>query len=414
MGKKKVEKKMKSFHTLRQTENKVYWRAYHHVTNLFFLYILSKYKSNCSIVVDTQNFFHNGIVFDDTLQNDKKDGTEELIERICTCINNKNDEHNLIVIPFMLYLTSKRKACEIHMNVIIYRKNTRQFEHFEPHGAQFTDHSKLLLQAVDGLNRRIRIYLTFIKNQVNIKIPDLKSTLLLSYELCPDIQGLQSKECIASQTTPEGYCAAWSFFFIEMVLSNPNHSSKKIHELIMDEADSRQESCNEFLRHLIEGYAIHVDAKLKKYFSIIFGFDATLNNLESIDFMYTKACLEYILSIEAIRREKPGKEGIVQSQIKYYTDKIDDHLKSYSLDPEVYKEKMVGFLKRLGENPLKISSPAESPDTESPDSEYSLSSGNTSFSSKTQSSKTQSSKSQSSKSSRDSDNSKTKKRRKLF
>jgi hypothetical protein len=69
-----------------------------------------------------------------------------------------------------------------------------------------------------------------------------------------------------------GYCAAWSLFFAELALKNPNCSSNELINIIYDKLNKLSESDrNTYLRKIIVGYVSLIHDKVEKYFSIVFG-----------------------------------------------------------------------------------------------------------------------------------------------
>jgi hypothetical protein len=271
MEKEKIQSKMEYFVSLATTKPAVNWTGHNFITFLFMPYLLSKYNSNCYFFLSSQPKFRHGIIFDDLHTNykNKKKIHDEIIQKLKDCIMS-GDDNDIIFIPLMLIITvfdadagvNKKKN---HLNVIIYRKKTNQFEHFEPHGSQIS-----LAESYDSdedLHEEIKEFLLKFVNEVNKGIPNLHSTFLSASDICPDIKGLQSLEEQFPNRTNEGFCAAWSMFFTEMVLSNPKYTSSEIHAMIINMG--RKHDQGEFLRKMIEGYAIHVNDKLEKYYSII-------------------------------------------------------------------------------------------------------------------------------------------------
>ena len=199
------------------------------------------------------------------------------------CISRGN---KIIIIPFGLTIDIKGKKYG-HANLLIYRRNTNQIEHIEPHGAQYGGPEKV------SVVKSIRQYLTTMVYRLNFLIdeeneeerrenhfhfhhPDNdipRVTLVKSNEVCP-VKGVQALESISlipknSIIEPEGYCSAWSMFFAELCLKNPEIPSKQIYAAILKKSELYSNQ-NDYLRNIIRGYTCFINNKLAKYFSQIY------------------------------------------------------------------------------------------------------------------------------------------------
>ena len=204
-------------------------------------------------------------------------------ENIMKCISRGN---KIIIIPFGLTIDIKGKKYG-HANLLIYRRNTNQIEHIEPHGAQYGGPEKV------SVVKSIRQYLTTMVYRLNFLIdeeneeerrenhfhfhhPDNdipRVTLVKSNEVCP-VKGVQALESISlipknSIIEPEGYCSAWSMFFAELCLKNPEIPSKQIYAAILKKSELYSNQ-NDYLRNIIRGYTCFINNKLAKYFSQIY------------------------------------------------------------------------------------------------------------------------------------------------
>jgi len=68
---------------------------------------------------------------------------------------------------------------------------------------------------------------------------------------------------------PEGYCEAWTMFFTELCLKNPEMSSREVYEAVMDKTEL-YENKNNYLRNIIRGYTAFINNKIEKHFSRVF------------------------------------------------------------------------------------------------------------------------------------------------
>jgi hypothetical protein len=92
-------------------------------------------------------------------------------------------------------------------------------------------------------------------------------------QVCPYIEGLQILELKSqlnrSKTEPPGYCAAWSMFFMELCLKNPNISSSDILTNIYNYLTTKPDA-SDYLRRVIRGYSGYIYEKFEKYLSVFF------------------------------------------------------------------------------------------------------------------------------------------------
>lgn len=240
-------------------------------TNLFYLYLFKKYKVGC-ILTD----YGNGMEFVFSFQNNKsvslhKNYIESSAEKIFRCIMRGE---KIIIIPFMMKIIYNDQPVGAHANLLIYRRNTGQLEHFEPHGAEYGGIKKIMVdnQRDKVLSKIVKAINVLIDYETNGNIPFV--TLLKSHDVCPNIRGLQSleQESTIPKTViePIGYCVAWSMFFAELCLKNPEIPSRQIFEAIMEKTEL-YDNKNDYLRNIIRGYTCFINNKIAKHFSSVFG-----------------------------------------------------------------------------------------------------------------------------------------------
>ena len=255
-------------------------------TNLFYLYLFKKYKMNCVI---TDNSTEIALTFN--FQNKENmsvhhENIEDCSQRIFECVKGGQ---NIIIIPLLFQITIDQIHRGGHANLLIYRVTTGEFEHFEPHGAEYGGIQKKMI------NKRINGVLSYLVETLNEKIRDYNAefddsssnssssnsgkikevTLIPAEAVCPDIKGLQALEQTSAIPKnailePGGYCTSWSMFFTELCLKNPELSSRQIHDAIMEKTEL-YEAKNDYLRNVIRGYTCFINNKIAKYFSLVFG-----------------------------------------------------------------------------------------------------------------------------------------------
>ena len=140
-----------------------------------------------------------------------------LANLLLNCIINPSIK--IIIIPVQIYFSDLTG----HSNVLIYRKKLNQIEHFEPHGQNY------LINENDVYNKIIKKWMSVFIFRINTKLFKIKEPAIKfieSSEVCPYIDGLQNLEDLSTLNKiagvePEGYCVAWSMFFTELCLKNP-------------------------------------------------------------------------------------------------------------------------------------------------------------------------------------------------
>jgi len=242
---------------------------------LFYLYLFKKYKTTCTIK-------ERGRDAPDIIIHVYKNEHDELndllrknfIEQMVKCI--KKDDP-FIIIPLNLEIERDLKNTA-HENLLIYRSNTRELEHFEPHGFQYMGADP------DRVNRVVNKFLSLSVDGINAQLnksglPDIK--LIKASEVCPSSRsGVQYREENSTlprgAIEPNGYCAAWSMFFAEMCLKNPEIPSRQINDAILNENLLHNDN---YLRRVIRGYTSLINNKMAKYFSEIFDEEITSEKL---------------------------------------------------------------------------------------------------------------------------------------
>jgi hypothetical protein len=276
-----VAKKMEK--TFQMHKNVQPFSGCFYLTNLFYLYLFKKYKIGCVITN-----YSNGIEFLFNFKNKELISVhDEYIETNCDnifeCI--KRGE-KIIIIPFMFQITINQKMIGSHANLLIYRQNTSQLEHFEPHGAEYGGIKKklvndsinsVLLKLVELLNEKIRVE-NVERDEYGYDDDEMvkEVTLIKAQDVCPvfagGLQALEQASTIPKNALiePGGYCTSWSMFFTELCLKNPEIPSRLIHEAIMEKTEL-YDNKNDYLRNVIRGYTCFINNKIAKHFTHVFG-----------------------------------------------------------------------------------------------------------------------------------------------
>jgi hypothetical protein len=234
--------------------------------DLMFLHLLRKYKNECFIVQKEKqkitNAYDVGLTYrsNDNHFSTIRKGNDigAFIKSIKTCIENNSP---LIIIPFSLY-SSKGG----HQNMLIYRPLQNTLERYEPHGIFSVKDDK-------KLDRAILLY--FIKNQFDDifrreGVPEFKYIRPLDLGFEVGFQKLENREARAYEAKNniklgyQGFCQAWSFFYLELVLKFPNLTGAQILNKAFDIINKR--GGVPFLQH-IGGYVEDFEKEMKKLIS---------------------------------------------------------------------------------------------------------------------------------------------------
>ena len=269
-----------------------------HLTNLFYLYLFKKYKTECHLPNQNRqgeekklsmHFFldvsdHENKSWFNILEPFQTNTIKKTAEYVSQCIMSGT---KILIIPLTI-----QTSFGSHANLLIYRANTGVIEHFEPHGYEYGGRGKEYV--VRTLNGYLEDFVKLINKDIKAgnktlkegkeKIP--KITLIKADDVCPGFLGPQAREGLSTipknaLIEPNGYCEAWSMFFTELCLKNPEMSSREIYQALMDKPELYENS-NDYLRNVIRGYTAHISNKIEKHFSRVFDEPITSAKVHSI------------------------------------------------------------------------------------------------------------------------------------
>jgi hypothetical protein len=317
------------------------------VEAMFYLYLLKKYKSPCFLIEATGGDFWEILGINLKIREfysvEESEFINEYLERLAVklvkCI--KNDV-NIIIIPLGLTLYYPDGTDDGHANVLIYRKKFNHIEHFEPHG-------KIGSFDNEKLNSSIDLFLKLFVEYVNIELFKNKTPEQIEYlkpielieanQVCPYINGFQADEEQSSiiknlELESGGYCVAWSMFFTELCLKNPEMTSSQIITSVYYTALVKAIPADYF-RHIIRGYATFINEKISSYFSFLLDkkiYMADITKMSPIEQTKLRDKLKIIISIEM---ELTFNPNALDDKIKLLRDKID--YKQYLNAREMFK-----------------------------------------------------------------------------
>jgi hypothetical protein len=233
------------------------------IENIFYLHLMNKYKSKC-VPKGTKRPI--GLDIPLKVKYTKPEEIElnqqfnEIGKIIADCV--KRGE-TMILIPL-----SYIRGMSGHFNLLIYKVNNNEVEHFEPHGGEYTGNERL-----QDSSKKVMDYFVNILN-IHLKRNGLRiAKYVEASEVCPYIRGLQGMEEKSKlkkvNIEPGGYCAAWSLFFAELNLKNPDLTSIEILDNIYNYLTTKESGPN-YLRSVIRGYAGYIYENVDRYLEIFF------------------------------------------------------------------------------------------------------------------------------------------------
>ena len=161
----------------------------------------------------------------------------------------KDDKVDFIYIKLSLI----PNGTSTHANLLLYNKKENIIERFEPYGS-----NDLLDQ--DKLNEFIE---KLAKKIFNKKVKYINPKLFMNntkFQLISSDSDPDNKK----QGDPVGYCLAWTFWYLELRLNNPNVDSKILVENALKKIINRDSNSNQVLDY-IRNYSHELD-KLKNNF----------------------------------------------------------------------------------------------------------------------------------------------------
>lgn len=154
-----------------------------------------------------------------------------------------NPEKRFIIIPLLLrnrYKCQIRDQNDDHSNILLYDKETGILERFEPHGSKKSLEGEWF--QTNDLDNEIKTY-----------FKDIVTEYLTPKITCP-LVGPQIQENLENILPGVGFCTIWSFWYIDLRLSNPEIDRILLQAL----AISKIRSESQFLTRYIYSFAKHL------------------------------------------------------------------------------------------------------------------------------------------------------------
>jgi ankyrin repeat protein len=211
------------------------------------LYLLKKHKNDCApISSNITDLKYSEYGLDYRVESNNLKHYPEYIEDFKQCLKNK--KIRFIISPLRILSLNSGG----HANYLIFNKNTFEIERFEPYGSYYN---------FDSLDEKLKNYF----KEINTKIKYLSPN-----EFCPNIgiQEIQELELELEKVhesigDPLGFCSAWSIWYADLRLSNPNLNREDLLKQSIDISKKKNNLTN-FIRNYAEFMIDHRDQILRK------------------------------------------------------------------------------------------------------------------------------------------------------
>jgi len=202
-------------------------------------YLKRKYSKSCVIIpkinVSMKDLKHTDVSLR-WIQTSCKEGHFSIPKNYWDCFE-RCQSKRFIIFPFG-FSCSNYKG---HANYMIYDRSTRSLERFEPYGK-----TRRKCSNPKGLDSKIKKLFNenlgkdFIKHYYKP----------LDYLSRNSFQAIQeSEDEMTKYDPPGGFCAAWSCWYAEVRLSNPDKNRKYIVKKALDDLMYKHESLTEYIRN---------------------------------------------------------------------------------------------------------------------------------------------------------------------
>jgi hypothetical protein len=143
---------------------------------------------------------------------------------------------NFIIIPMNFICANET---QIHTNLLLYDSKTKELERFEPNGY-------LSGKCFNPVNLDEKLKTLFNSNVEEGMVEKVYAPL----DFCPysSFQYLQHFEYPKQEGDPDGFCAAWSIWYADTRMANPNKSREQVVEMALSKLRSKPKTMTQFIR----------------------------------------------------------------------------------------------------------------------------------------------------------------------
>jgi hypothetical protein len=283
------------------------YEGWNYISKLMYLYILSKHKNDCIIV--SKNSAIDLIIY---LDLDTKSVTKldypatnsiEYFSKINDCLLSGL---KLVALPLAIRFTKDNKLTDAgHHNMIIFNLITKEAYRFEPHGYQY-----MLDDLYNSIDEQLK---NDFENIGNFKYNSAKV-------VCPR-KGFQVIESqIPYELDEQGYCGAWSYFFLDLVFTYPNMDITNITNKALEILKDDPYIIRNFIRSYVKFVHVEINTIIEKVFDINDPYDNPTKIKKILDDIHM------------------NKWGIGLTRL--YTDKIVNYINKKLID-QAHKPKLL-------------------------------------------------------------------------
>jgi hypothetical protein len=305
------------------------------IKKIMYLFILSKHNNDCMIAGKSRN---GDFIVDLSLKFDEDENEiydvlfpveDTLVETYFDTIQKCNT--NFVALPLTIEFYENGIMTGRHQNMIIINLVKKEIYRFEPHGERTFDRSEY---------HKIDDTLEYIFTE---QISEYNSEYQFKYirpaSVCPFAIGFQQieQQVITEYNEPAGYCVAWSYLIIDIVLEHPD----KDIDYIMTKLTYTLGFNPDNLRNYIRSYVKFVIIEIEKILDLVFGED--YENKEPAEI---KEIVDIITKPYKKRlREIPPHEWDSDKELEQASiiKKINNHINKRLLEQLQNKEEYIGY-----------------------------------------------------------------------
>ena len=228
----------------------------------FLNYIMKKNKNDCLMYLKRKDeyfeFVFKGAKMYSSLEDldknivmDIKEEAKKIADRYKQCKKNKK----ILAIPATIRILGG------HQNIVIFNYVRKEVEHFEPHGEKSSHIS-------NRFNKIMQNKIKEVVKQVNNNLPkEEKLKYIAPYDICPaGFKSFQSHEneqirkvrnfgkYNVNVERDDGYCCAWSFFYLDLRLQQLKESGIDIFKKTTERVKENPILLKEFIRGLTNDF----------------------------------------------------------------------------------------------------------------------------------------------------------------
>lgn len=163
--------------------------------------------------------------------------------------NAKQSGKRFTIIPLIFRWSCAYKFTG-HANILIFDFENNVVERFEPYG-YISAFSKEEQTVSDGFNKKFK---QFMKSHIGMIFKDQTELLKKGPQYIEENQ-LEGSKSFIQKSDPEGFCGAWSLWYADLKLSNPDKTS---HELLTKALFVIQKGKRNKLRAFIRNYSTYL------------------------------------------------------------------------------------------------------------------------------------------------------------